>query len=336
MELRHIRYFLAVAEEGSFTKAAARVGIGQPPLSLQIKDLEAEVGALLFHRLPHGAELTEAGRAFRDAVAAMPGQAEEAIRLARRASRGELGSLGLGCIASAAVNPIVSTAIRGFRRAYPDVELRLEESSSAVLAAGLREGRLGAAVIRPNRADARDLRLHLIAEDALVAALPAGHELAAQTGPLALATLANETFVITAREIGAGLYDTVVEACRQAGFEPRFGQPAPQIATLLALVAAEFGVALFPASMRQLSVAGVVFRSLERPAPKVPLTVAVLREERSELVRNFVLQAAPRPRRCAPAGEARPQARPMRRGRGSARSVAMKSRAAAGASGPLK
>lgn len=291
MELRHLRYFLAVAEEASFTKAAERVGIGQPPLSRQIKDLEAEVGALLFHRLAHGAELTEAGRAFMEAVSGIPSQTAEAVRLARRAARGETGVLGLGSIGSAVINPIVSSAIRSFRRAYPDVELRLEEATSAVLAAGLREGRLGAAIIRPTQADARDLRFHVIAEDELMAALPVGHPLAASEVPVALGDLAEEPLIITPREIGAGMFDTVVEACRQSGFEPRFGQSAPQIATMLSLVAAEFGVAIIPASMRQLGVAGVTFRSLRDKAPSLALTVAVRRDERSDLVRNFVAQA---------------------------------------------
>lgn len=225
MELRHIRYFLAVAEEGSFTRAAARIGIGQPPLSLQIKDLEAEVGTQLFHRVPHGAELTEAGRAFRDAVATMPAQAADASHAARRAARGETGSLALGCIGSAVINPIVSTAIRGFRRAWPDVDLSFEEASSAALSAGLRDGRLGAAILRPDRSAAKDLRLHVLAEDELVVALPNGHRLAGDSGPIDLAALAEETFIITPRDIGAGLYDAVVEACRAAGFEPRSARP---------------------------------------------------------------------------------------------------------------
>lgn len=290
MELRHLRYFLAVADEGSFTRAAERIGIGQPPLSRQIRDLEQEVGARLFHRLAHGAELTEAGRAFRDAVADIPSRAADAVRLAQRAARGETGTLALGSIGSAVINPIVSSAIRSFRRAYPDVELKLEEATSAVLAAGLREGRLDAAILRPTSADSRDLRFHVLAEDQLMAALPTGHSLAGRPGAVALAELADETFILTPREVGAGLYDTVVEACRLAGFEPRFGQPAPQIATLLSLVAAEFGVAVLPTSMGQLGVVGVTFRPLRDKAPALALTVAVRRDERSNLVRNFVTE----------------------------------------------
>ena len=291
MELRHVRYFLAVAEEGSFTKAAARIGIGQPPLSLQIKDLEAEIGAQLFHRVPHGAELTEAGRAFQDAVSGMPGQAALAMRAARRAARGETGALAFGCIGSGVINPLVSSAIRSFRRAYPDVGLRLEEASSGVLASGVRDGRLGAAILRPNPADARDLRLYVLAEDALMAALPAGHALAADGGPVELSALADETLLITPREVGAGLYDTVAAACRAAGFEPHFDASPPQIATLLSLVAAEFGVSVLPSSMRRFVVPGVEYRRLSgKPAP-LALSLAIRRDERSPIVRNFVAKA---------------------------------------------
>src|SRR6202020_1307660 len=136
MELRHIRYFLAVAEERNFTRAAARVGIGQPPLSQQIKDLESEVGAALFHRIPRGAELTDAGRAFLAHVRAVPSQVERAVRLAQRAARGEIGSLRVGYTGSAPFNPIVTGAIRSFRRASPDVDLTLAESNTAHVIGG--------------------------------------------------------------------------------------------------------------------------------------------------------------------------------------------------------
>ena len=120
VELRHIRYFLAVAEEQHFTKAAVKVGIGQPPLSQQIKDLEGGVGAALFHRLAHGAELTEAGKAFWAGVKEMPLIAKRATMAARRGARGETGSLRVGYTASAAFNVVVPSAIRAFRGAYPE------------------------------------------------------------------------------------------------------------------------------------------------------------------------------------------------------------------------
>lgn len=149
MELRHIRYFLAVAEERHFTRAATKVGIGQPPLSQQIKDLERELGAQLFRRVPHGAELTEAGKAFYDVVKGMPATATRAALAAQRVARGESGVLRVGFTASAAFNSVVPGAIRTFKRAYPDVRLQLEEGNTTQLADELNEGSLDVAFLRP-------------------------------------------------------------------------------------------------------------------------------------------------------------------------------------------
>src|SRR5580704_3248262 len=159
MELRHIRYFLAVVEERHFTRAAAKVGIGQPPLSQQIKDLEGEIGAALFRRLAHGAELTEAGKAFLAGVKEMPSMAEKAAMAARRAARGETGSLRVGFTPSATFNVVVPSAIRTFRRAYPEIYLTLEEANTTRLVIGLQEGTLDAAFLRPGSRETEELQL---------------------------------------------------------------------------------------------------------------------------------------------------------------------------------
>ncbi|MBB3771577.1 DNA-binding transcriptional LysR family regulator [Angulomicrobium tetraedrale] len=291
MELRHIRYFLAVAEEGNFTRAAARLGIGQPPLSSQIKDLEREVGAQLFHRVAHGAELTEAGRAFRAGVATMPDQATVAIRSARRAASGETGQLGVGLTGTAAFNPLVPAAIRAFRRAYPDVELRIEEASSFVLLSSLVEGRLDVAILRPAESDPQDLREESLMEEPLVAALPAGHPEARGAEPLDLTRLKEDPLILTPRSVGTSLHDAALAACRAVGFEPRLGQPAPQIASILSLVAAEFGVSLVPASLGQLNVPGVAFRTVRAPEPRVGLVVAYRKDRPPQLALNFAKAA---------------------------------------------
>ncbi len=275
MELRHIRYFLAVAEEGNFTRAAARLGIGQPPLSQQIKDLETEVGARLFHRVPHGAELTEAGKAFRAAVAPLPGQATGAIEAARRAALGESGHLRLGITASAALNPIVPASIRMFRRNYPGVELHLEENNSLVLLKHILEDRLDIAIMRPSTSDPTDLKVEQLTEDELIAAVPGSHAAARTEGPIDLATLADDPLIMTSPAVGPSLYDAAINACRAAGFEPTLGPGAPQIVSILSLVAAELGVSLVPASMRQLDVKGVTYRSIRAPAPGVALSLAI-------------------------------------------------------------
>ncbi len=289
MELRHIRYFLAVAEARNFSRAAERVGIGQPPLSLQIRDLEREVGARLFHRIPQGAELTAAGQAFYDIVSRMPALAEDAIRSAQRAARGELGSLRIGFTASSAFNPVVAAAIRSFRRAYPDVELGLEENNSTRLLAGLREGTLDAVFLRPEAGSGNgsDLRLRLLSEEPLLAVLPDKHP-AARGVELRLKALRNEPFILFPREAGITLFDTVIATCRKSGFEPRLGQQAPQIASIMQLVAAELGVSLVPASMRQVQVKGIVFRELSDIKATARLSLAWRRTDTSAFLKNFI------------------------------------------------
>lgn len=291
MELRHIRYFLAVAEEGHFTRAAAKVGIGQPPLSQQIKDLEEEVGARLFRRLPHGAELTPAGHAFLADVRGLPAATERATRSARRAARGESGAIRVGFTASSAFNAVVPAAIRTFRRAYPDVDLRLEEANTTTLVAALLRGDLDAVFLRPGGPGTQDLAMRVLSEEPLIAALPRAHPAAGEE-TLSLPDLRDDPFLLFPRPLGPTLFDAVVGACRAAGFEPLLGQTAPQIASIVNLVAAELGVSLVPASMAQLAVAGVAYRPLREEGLAVPLAIAHRRGDLSPIVRNFVAASA--------------------------------------------
>jgi DNA-binding transcriptional LysR family regulator len=290
MELRHIRYFLAVAEERHFTRAAAKIGIGQPPLSQQIKDLEAEIGAPLFHRVAHGAELTSAGEAFLQAVKEMPTLADRATKAARRAARGETGSLRLGYTPSATFNAAVPSAIRAFRRAYPEVDLTLEEANTMPLVTGLREGTLDAVFVRPGTPDTEKLQLRRVAEEPVVIALAKRHPVAALE-KIDLARLENDPFLLFSREIAPGLYDTVVNACRKAGFEPIIGQVVPHMTGILNLVAAELGVSIVPASMMQVRVTGIAYRQIARQSPTTWLALAYRRGETSPIVRNFVARA---------------------------------------------
>ncbi len=287
MELRHIRYFLAVAEEGNFTRAAARLGIGQPPLSLQIRDLEREVGAQLFHRVPHGAELTEAGRVFFERVAPLPERARQAAEAARRAERGETGTLRLGFTGTSVLHPVLGAAIRAFRRRFSEVELVLEEANSATLLDGLEEERLDAAILRPSLSEAGAIQAFALVREHLVAAVPSGHAAASGAAPLDLERLAGEPLLLTPRRVGTSLHDAAIEACRQVGFEPVLGQSAPQIASVLSLVSAELGFSLVPDALRQLSIAGVAYRDLVGPAPHVELAVAYRRQRPARLAVNF-------------------------------------------------
>ena len=290
MELRHIRYFLAVAEEQNFTRAAARVGIGQPPLSQQIKDLEAEVGAPLFHRIPQGAELTEAGRAFLETVRIIPTQAERAMRAAQRAARGEIGSIRVGFVGSAPFNRVMPATIRTFRRAYPDVEMSFEEANTIRLVAGLKDGELDAAFLRFNESPSDDLQIRLLCEERMVVALSTTHP-AAKSVEIDLIGLRNDALIMIPRDFGHILFDTVILACRQAGFEPMLGQSSPQLSSVVSLVAAELGFSLVPESMRQLQLTGVTYREIKGDAPLSRLSLGYRRGETSKIVRNFIAAA---------------------------------------------
>ncbi|MBY3037466.1 LysR family transcriptional regulator [Rhizobium laguerreae] len=287
MELRHLRYFLAVAEEGNFTRAAGKLGIGQPPLSQQIRDLEREVGAALFHRVPHGAELTAAGAAFLGEAKASLAAAEKAKLAAQSANRGETGRLSLGFTASAAFNPVVSTTIRRFRARWPEVQLSLTEMNTLALMQKLERGELDATFMRPSLDDPAGIRLRRLPDEPMVIALPASH-LLARRSKLPLAALADEPFILFPRLVGLSLYDDVVLACRRAGFELTVAQEAPQISSVVNLVAADLGVSIVPASISQIKLEGVAYRPIEGPPAVARLALAILKTHRSPVTENLI------------------------------------------------
>lgn len=287
MELRHIRYFLAVAEERNFTRAAAKLGIGQPPLSQQIRDLENEIGAALFHRVPHGAELTEAGSAFLPEARAAIASAEKAKLAAQRATRGETGRLALGFTASSAFNTAVSGTIRRFRGQWPDVSLSLTEMNSNWLMEKLMRQEIDAAFIRPGLEDPKDVLLKRLADEPMLIALPAHHPLAKFT-TVPLAALAGEPVILFPRTVGLSLYDDIVRGCRDAGFELVVTQEAPQIPSVVNLVAADLGVSIVPASIAHLALDGVAYRPIEGPPLVARLGLAMLKARRSRVVGNLM------------------------------------------------
>ena len=289
MELRQVRYFLVLAEELNFSRAAARLGIAQPPLSQQIKNLELEVGVRLFRRTPRGAALTEAGQAFLDVVKGMPHQATASILAARRASRGETGSVRVGFTGSAVFNPIVPTAIRAYRRRFPDVEVTLREGNSNYLAAAVLDDALDAAFLRPGAVRLDGLHVDQLDAEPMVAVLPnSTMPDAGLAGDVELRALAAEPFILTPRHLGPTLVDVVLTACAEAGFKPVLGQSAPQIAAVLALVAAEFGVSVVPQSMQQAAVMGVRYLRISDVKVMANLAMVCRREGPTIATRNFV------------------------------------------------
>lgn len=287
MELRHLRYFLAVAEESNVTRAAEKLGIGQPPLSQQIKQLEQEMQVELFRRTAHGVVLTAAGEAFRVEATRVVDQARVAVRAAQRAARGDTGQLRLGFTGSAAFNPIVPNLIRAFRERYTSVELSLEEANTTQLIDGIERRRLDAAFIRPFDNLPDSLRVDRVTDEAMKVAVASRHRLA-HSRRISMADLAHEPFVIVPRASGSTLYDDVHDACRRAGFEPIVGQFAPQMSSMVNLVAAEFGIAIVPASITQLKVHGVRYLDISGDAPRARLGLATRRDETSVVVENLL------------------------------------------------
>ena len=252
--------------------------------------MEAEVGAALFRRVPHGAELTEAGAAFLGGIREMPLIAERATLAARRAARGETGLLRVGFTASAAFNVVVPAAIRAFRRAYAGVQLTLEETNTTRLVDGLNDGSLDAVFLRPGAPGSENFQLRQLSEEPMLVAPSETHPCAART-EIDLLALKNEPFLLFPRAVGPTLDDTIIGACQNAGFEPVVEQLAPQIASVVNLVAAELGVSVVPASMSQLRVTGVAYRRIAGQSPIARLALAYRRGETSVVVRNFITRA---------------------------------------------
>lgn len=287
MELRHLRYFVAVAEARHFTRAAQHLGIGQPPLSQQIRALEAELGTPLFERLPRGVALTAAGAVFFDDARQILAAAEQARARALRAAQGELGRIRIGMINSAPFHPFVPRVIREFGRRYPDVALSLDENSTPRLAEALLDGRADVAFVRPPLGDHPRLEALPLFDEAMLVALPLGHPLA-RFSSLSLWSLAAEGFVLFPREVGAGLHDEIVASCRRAGFSPRVVQETSQVTSIVNLVAAGLGVSLVPASMQRINSEGIAYRPIAGEAPRARMVLLHRRDDDSPTVARLI------------------------------------------------
>ena len=289
MELRHLRYFIAVAEEGHVTRAAERLGMQQPPLSQQIQALERELAVQLFRRKPRGVELTDAGHALLDDARAILAHVDHAFATTRRTARGEQGRITIGFTSSAPFHPFVPRVIRAFREAYPLVALSLDESGTTELIDNLRNERVDAAFIRTPVADPMGITVNPLLEEAMLVALPATHAFATSDTELPLAALAAETFIVYRRPSGPGLYDAIFAACHAAGFSPIVGQEAPRIVSTLNLVAAGLGIAVVPASLARMQMDGVIYRPLRSNGqPRAPLLLATRRGDTGAVVRRFL------------------------------------------------
>jgi DNA-binding transcriptional LysR family regulator len=283
VELRHLRYFLAVAEERHFGRAARRLRIAQPPLSRQIQALEAELGFALFDRSRRRIELTPAGATL-DAHARRIFEAlEVGVHEARRAAVGQVGRIAVGYLSSVAFSGLPEL-LSAFRVRSPGVEVVLRELSPSEQVEGLKARRIDVGFIR-GLLDDDELSSLRVRREPLMVALPVGHPLASRSR-LDLALLAHEPFVSFIRQRCPGFFDSLMRLCHDAGFTPRIVQEAPHL-DIVSLVAAGFGVAILPGSVRNAGRPGVVFRSIVG-SPQTELRVAWRPDDDSPVVRDFL------------------------------------------------
>ncbi|WP_407691019.1 LysR family transcriptional regulator [Rubrobacter marinus] len=275
-----------MAEEQNFSRAAERLLMAQPPLSDQIKRLEGAIGAKLFDRSRRGARLTEAGELLLMEARRLLAQADQAAEMVRRVGDGEVGRLALGFVPSAS-NSVLSPVLCEFRERYPDVQLYLQEMNPDWLVDGLHAGRVDLSFLYLPFED--DTLLHRpVSHEPLVVALPEMHKLATEE-EVDLRELADQPFVLPARWHMPGLHAKVVEACRKAGFEPKAVQKEVWLMqTVVGLVAGGMGVALVPASLRNLARAGVVYKTVHGFSPTVEMGVVWRPQERNPVVHSFL------------------------------------------------
>jgi DNA-binding transcriptional LysR family regulator len=268
IKLHHLRYFVAVAEELHFGRAAARLHIAQPGLSQQIQEFERAVGVRLLERTRRRVELTPAGQVLLSEGRRALAHVDRAVDLARRTGRGEVGRLTLASIGSATYD-VLPGILREYRRRYPEVELVLREMSTPAQARAVRIGEIDVGFLRLP-ADVEDLATRVVREEGIAAFLWETHPLAEWTD-IPLRAFAEEPLILFPASPRPSWADVVIGACRDAGFEPHVVQEAIESATVVSLVAAGIGVALVPEGLRVLSRPGVVYREIAPPAPRTAL-----------------------------------------------------------------
>jgi DNA-binding transcriptional LysR family regulator len=245
IELRHLWYFVSIADEQGFTRAAKKIGIAQPPLSQQIQRLEDIVGTPLFDRSGRRTKLTEAGARFLPDARRILADADQTLQTVRRLGSGELGTLTVGFWPSTLFSPLPA-AVRRFRELSPGIRVRLREITPTGHVEGLRAGTLDLAVVREPEHEP-DISEHAVVVEPFVAVVPADHPLAARKS-IAVRALRDEPFVLFPREGHQGLHARLMTLCRRAAFEPRVVQEVEAWHTIVSLVEAGLGVSLIPAS----------------------------------------------------------------------------------------
>lgn len=289
-ELWQLRYFLAVAEQLHFGRAAAALHISQPPLSRAIRALEQRLGVVLFARSRRRVELTPEGTRLLGEARRMLGQLERTVQEVRGMARGEEGRLRIGFV-SLADYGVLPGLLKAFKSARPGIALALREMLSPEQAAALAAGELDFGLLLPPVSDAEPLEHLVVQRERFVVALPSSHRLAAGKGKLAVSALAGEPFVMVPRDIAPGLYDIVTGLAAGAGISFNVAQEAIQMQTVVSLVSSGLGVAIVPGCIANLGRRGVVYREINDRHPRLDLWLAWPRGGLGTAARDFLARA---------------------------------------------
>ena len=276
MELRQLRYFVAVAEELHFSRAAERLNVSQPPLSMQIKALEEELGTLLFNRTRRKVEITQAGVLLLDSARKTLEEVRRGAEVVSLAASGEAGLIRMGFTGSVPMLDMFPRLMRAFRDRYPEIRIELRHMSTSLQLEAIAAEELDVGILRPPYyfQAGPGIVAHKIWRDELMVFLPASHRLVANRNVVSLPDLFAETFVGIAPDVGCGMYDHVMTICSRAGFSPRVVQHARELGSVLGLVAAGIGVAILPQCYGRIGIPGVVSRRLAKPGADSELLLA--------------------------------------------------------------
>lgn len=288
IELRHFRYFVAVAEELHFSRAAQRLHISPPSLTQQIKDLERGLGVLLFRRTKRSVALTDAGTRFLDHARATLLQAERAELVGRQAGRGEVGRIEIGYVTSASCAGIVSAAIKSFRRRHPLVDIQLSKLETPVQLEALVHGQLDIGFLRPPTTYPTEVTGFTVLSHPLIAALPADHRLA-RARQLRVSDLREEDFIAPTVEIELAFENHTERIATRGRFVPKITRRRPDILTIVTLVGAGLGVAIVPNSFQAVRIPGVVYKPIV-PQERARIAAAFRKDERAPAVRAFITE----------------------------------------------
>lgn len=285
MDLRHLRYFIAVAEELNFTRAADRLHIAQPPLSQQIRQLEEELGVTLLHRTKRHVELSEAGQVFLDHARQILRSTEVAAVQARRAQRGEIGRLSVGFFEHMSYT-LLPPIFRAYRERFPDVDMDVRWFPVIGQADALRRGDVDISFMRPGT-DSEDITTEVLVTEPFVIAVPASHPFATEDS-LSLRDCAAERFVMYTPHLAPDFHDMILRMCATAGFTPRVALEVGQVYTCLGLVSSGIGLAFVPSSVQRIHLDHLVYKPLRSRSLPVEVMLGWRRTNSSPLIGAFV------------------------------------------------